>query len=532
MKELPTGLQEFEHIRKTDMIYVDKTDMIYKIISSGRKQFFISRPRRFGKTLLCWTLDALFSGKRELFEGLSIAKTDWAWESYPIIHLNMSLIDTANGPDGVKQSLIIQTEELADRHGIAIGREMAPGDMLRKVIVGAANKHSKPAVVIVDEYDKPFLDFFTNPAMAESIRNILSDYYVQLKANEPHIRFLFMTGISKFTKTGVFSKLNNLNDLSMDEEFGTMLGYTEKELVEYFTEHLTVCADKIKNSVDELVDRLKGYYDGFCFDGVQRVYNPFSMLNFLHSGKFDNYWMTSGSTKLIADYMKDRHLTVEQFRNMLIPRDFARDPGDIDTAPPESFVYQAGYLTLRESGDDDYFLLDYPNTEVLNSMSRLLASNMVQTTGGEFMDFRTPLIKALSSGNSEYLIDTFNRLLASIPYDDYVNAAKQAIGFGGKISTQEWLYRSTILAFLRGCGVLAFGEMHSNQGRSDLILTSRGVTWIIEIKVAKNNDCAELAQEALKQINDSQYAKPYENEKKVGVAIDDNTRQIGEWVEG
>jgi hypothetical protein len=531
MKNLPTGLQEFEYIRSTGTLYVDKTDMIYNIVSDTRKQFFISRPRRFGKTLLCWTLNALFSGKRELFEGLAIARTDWKWESYPVIHLNMSLVDTANGPDGVKRSLIIQTKETADRHGIIIDGEMAPSDMLRKVIVGTADKHGKPAVVIVDEYDKPFLDFFTNPPIAEEIRNILSDYYVQLKANEPHMRFLFMTGISKFTKAGVFSKLNNLNDLSMDEEFGTMLGYTEKELVENFAEHLTFSAAKMKISVDELVGRLRNYYDGFCFDGIQRVYNPFSVLNFLGKHKFLNYWINSGSPRIIAEYMKDRNLTVEQFRGMEVSMDFAFSPGEIETSPPESFLYQAGYLTLREGGED-YYLLDYPNTEVLDSMSELVIRNMVQTTGGEFMDFRTPLIDALMEDDCELFIETINRLLASIPYDDYINAEKQGRRINRKkISTQEWLYRSTILAFLRGCGVLAFGEMHGNQGRSDLILTCRGVTWIIEIKVAKNNDCAELAQEAIKQINDSQYAKPYENAKKVGIAIDDNVRQIGEWIE-
>ncbi|MDR2577621.1 MAG: PD-(D/E)XK nuclease domain-containing protein [Chitinispirillales bacterium] len=208
-----------------------------------------------------------------------------------------------------------------------------------------------------------------------------------------------------------------------------------------------------------------------------------------------------------------------------------RNPGNIETAPPQNFLYQAGYLTLRERIDRD-FLLDYPNTEVLNSMSRLVAENMIQSGGGEFMDFRTPLITSLAGGKSKLLIETFNRLLASIPYDDYVGAARQAVELSDvEITTQEWLYRSTILAFLRGCGVLTFGEMHGNQGRSDLIVTCRGVTWIIEIKIAKNNDCETRAQEAMKQINDRQYAEPYKNGKKVGIAIDDNTRQIGGWVE-
>ncbi|MDR2577298.1 MAG: ATP-binding protein [Chitinispirillales bacterium] len=515
MQKLPTGLQEFEYIRKAGALYVDKTDMIYNIVSEAKKQFFISRPRRFGKTLLCWTLNALFSGKRELFEGLAIAKTDWEWESFPVIHLDMSKVCTDEGSAGVRRSLAFQMKRAANEHGVGLDAEMGAGEMLTEIIIESAKKHGKPAVVI------------------EEVRDIMRGCYTQLKANEPHIRFLFMTGISKFTKAGVFSTLNNLNDLSLDENFGTMLGYTEKELVECFDEHLAVCAGKLKISVGELVDRLREYYNGSCFDGVHRVYNPFSMLNFLHSGEFDNYWMESANPKIIADFMKERSLTVEQFRGMPVSRDFVRNPGNIETAPPQNFLYQAGYLTLRERIDRD-FLLDYPNTEVLNSMSRLVAENMIQSGGGEFMDFRTPLITALAGGKSKLLIETFNRLLASIPYDDYVGAARQAVELSDvEITTQEWLYRSTILAFLRGCGVLTFGEMHGSQGRSDLIVTCRGNTWIIEIKVTGNNDCEAQAQEAMKQINDRQYAEPHKNGKKVGIAIDDNTRQIGgsRWVE-
>jgi hypothetical protein len=491
-------------------------------------QFFISRPRRFGKTLLCWTLNALFSGKRELFEGLAIAKTDWEWESYPVIHLDMSKVCTDEGSAGVRRSLAFQMKCAANEHEVDLDADMGAGEMLTKIIIETAKKHGKPAVVIVDEYDKPFLDFYNKPPMAEEVRGIMRGCYSQLKSNEPHIRFLFMTGISKFTKAGVFSTLNNLNDLSLDSKFGALLGYTEKELVGYFAEHLEAGAEKLKISVDELVDRLRRYYNGFCFDGSQRVYCPFSVLNFFSDCRLLNYWMDSGGTRVIAEYMKGRNLTVEQFRGMPVSMNFVFSPGEIESTPPEGFLYQAGYLTLREGGDD-YFLLDYPNTEVLDSMSELVTRNMVQSGGGEFMNFRTSLIDALTEDDCELFIETINRLLASIPYDDYISAMKQ--GRRLKITAQEWLYRSTILAFLRGCGVLTFGEMHSNQGRSDLIVTCRGVTWVLEIKVAKNNDCAEQALEAMKQINDNQYAAAYPNAKKVGIAIDDGTRQIGEWIE-
>jgi len=531
MKQLPTGLQVFEYIRQKDTVYVDKTDMLYNLVSGARKQFFLSRPRRFGKSLTCWTLDALFSGKRELFEGLAISKTDWEWESYPVIHLDMSKISTDSGVAGARESLTGETDDIARKHKVDLRGATMPGDMLKRTIVEVSEKHGKPAVVLVDEYDKPFLDFYNKPPMAQEVRDIMRSYYSQLKANEPHIRFLFMTGISKFTKAGVFSALNNLNDMSLDEDFGTLLGYTEKELVENFGEYLEAGAEKIKCSVDDLVEKLREYYNGFCFDGVQRVYCPFSVLNFFKGYKFMNYWINSANPQIIANYMKDRRLTVEQFRGVEVSMDFVSYPGEIETAPPESFLYQSGYLTLRDGISGD-FSLDYPNTEVLNSMSELVYKNILQSSG-EYIDLCAPLQRALFEGNSKLFVNTIDNLLASIPYDDYTAAAKQGLAHTGlEMSTQEWLYRSNILAFLRGCNVLAFGELHGNKGRSDLQIMHKGIPWVIEIKVARNDDCAAKAAEAMKQMNDSQYADPYKNARKLGIAIDDKTRRVGEWVEG
>jgi len=531
MKLLPTGLQEFEYIRKNNGLYVDKTDMVYNLVSGIKKQFFLSRPRRFGKTLMCWTLRELFSGKRELFDGLAIAKTDWKWESYPIIHLDISKITTDGGIDDVRKSLAEQTEKIACEYQIDVSGAKAPGSKLDTLINGVSKKYGRPTVVIVDEYDKPFLDFYDKPNIAQEVRDILRNFYIQLKANEPHIRFLFMTGISKFSKMGAFSTLNNLNDISLDEDFGTMLGYTEKELVQYFGEHIETKAKKLKLPVDALIEKMRYHYNGFCFDGINKVYCPYSILSYLGSSgrKFSNYWMKTATPKILANYMKDRNLTVEQFRGMQVSEDFADSPGEIETARPESFLYQSGYLTLRDGISDDYSL-DYPNAEVLDSMSQLVYNNIMRSGGDDnFMDLRNPLLRAVGDGDSDLLIKTINSLLASIPYDDYGKAAQQAIELSG-IPAQEWLYRSTILAFLRGCGVLVFGELHSNKGRSDLLVSHKGKAWIIEIKVAYNDDSVDKAKEAMTQINEKQYADQFVTAKKVGIAIDDKLRQIREWV--
>jgi len=531
MKKLPTGVQVFEVLRKKDGLYVDKTDKFYDLLTGVKSQYFLSRPRRFGKTLLCWTLDALFSGKRELFEGLAISKTDWDWEEYPVIRLDMSDIKTSSGIDGVRESLFLQAENIAKKHKIDINGITLPGIMLDRVIAGVSQKHGKTVVVIVDEYDKPFLDFYKKPEIAQEVREIMRDYYITFKANELHIKFLFMTGISKFSKMGVFSTLNNLTDISLDENFGTLLGYTEEELAKYFGEHIKIKAKKLKLSAGELIEKMRHYYNGFCFDGIQRVYCPYSVLSFLDStsSKFSNYWMKTATPKILADYMKDRNLTVEQFRGLQVSEDFADSPGEIETARPESFLYQSGYLTLRDGISDDYSL-DYPNAEVLDSMSKLVYNNIMRSGGDDnFMDLRTPLLRAIGDGDSDILIDTINRLLASIPYDDYAKAAELAIKLSG-IPAQEWLYRSTILAFLRGCGILVFGEIHTNKGRTDLLVSHRGKAWVIEIKVAYNDDSIDKAKEAMTQINDKQYAGQFVNAKKMGIAINNESRQIEKWL--
>jgi len=530
MKQLPTGLQIFEYIRKKDGLYVDKTGMIHQIVSGLRNQFFLSRPRRFGKTLMCWTLDALFSGKRELFEGLAISKTDWEWESCPVIHLDMSEVNTSVGIDGVMESLREQMRVIARAHGVDIGGLTMPGVMLNRIITETSEKHGKPAAVIVDEYDKPFLDFYTKPPVAQEVREIMRDCYINFKVKERYIKFLFMTGISKFARMGVFSTLNNLNDISLDKEFGTLLGYTEKELLDYFREYLEAGAKKLGCSVDELVEKMRQYYNGFCFDGSAKVYCPFSVLNFFNDYEFSNHWMNSASPKIIADYMKDRNLTVEQFAGMPVSKDFVKNPGEIETALPESFLYQAGYLTLRKDGSGE-FLLDYPNTEVLESMSRLASDNIIRSGGEYFADFRIPILDAMKDDNAELFIETLNRLLAGIPYDDYAKSAQLAIKRSG-LPAREWLYRSTILAFLRGCGVLALAETHTGKGRSDLLVCRHGTAWVVEIKVAYDNDGKAKAQEALEQINARQYADPFKTAKKLGIAIDDGTRQIKDWVAG
>jgi hypothetical protein len=273
---------------------------------------------------------------------------------------------------------------------------------------------------------------------------------------------------------------------------------------------------------------MRGYYNGFSFDDEvsASLYNPYSTLSFFAEKKWYNYWMDSGRTKVIADYMKNRHLTVEQFRNLSISIDFAKSPGEMESAPPYGFLYQCGYLTLRPGTNDD-LSLDYPNTEVLNAMSALVAQNMLQHKGDDYTYCRGDLLDGLLKLDCEKVIAVFNRLLASIPYDDYASAVSQTVP---SIHIQEWLYRTAILSFLRGCGVVVFAEAHSSLGSSDLLIAHRSVAWVIEIKVAyEGNKPATKAKEAFRQIETKNYAKQYANTVCIGMAIDDKVRQITDW---
>ncbi|MDR1743432.1 MAG: ATP-binding protein, partial [Dysgonamonadaceae bacterium] len=307
------------------------------------------------------------------------------------------------------------------------------------------------------------------------------------------------------------------------------LGYNEDEIVKYFPEDLKDTAEKFGISIEKLLDRMRYYYNGFCFDGIHKLYNPFSTINFLKTKNFDNFWMESGTTKLIYDYLKNHKLSVEQFHNIRVSRDFARSPGDMDSTPPEGFLYQGGYLTVSRA-EGEFFALDYPNTEVLNSMSRLVSEIVCKNNDNEFTGCRSALFFSLETKNKETLMSTFNHLLASIPYDDFRKGAENNIMDNRyTFSLHEWHYRSMILAFVRGCGVAAVAEMHTNLGRADLVLDFLGNVWVIEVKVAyKPEDVPAKLAEAKAQIIDGNYTAPYPNATAIAMVIDDTKREITE----
>ena len=528
--KLPIGIQTFEEIISDGNVYVDKTKHLVNLIDTG-KIYFLARPRRFGKSLTVSTFDALFSGNKKLFKGLYAEEflNRPGFQPSPVIRLDMSDITTNMGLEVLESSMQRLTRDVARKLDVNLPDMLSSGDLLSELIVLAAEKYKQKVVLLIDEYDKPYTDFFNKPDMADKIRDVLRNYYSRIKAKDEYIRFTFITGISKFTKMGVFSTLNTPKDISMMPEYAEICGYTEEEIIRYFPDYLEDTAEYMKISIPELIQRMRDYYNGFTFDreAKVRLYNPYSTLLFFSDRDFANYWIESGYSKLIAEYMKDRYLTVEYFRNFPISKDFARSPGDVDKTPPEGFLYQCGYLTLRPGTIKD-LSLDYPNTEVLNSMSAMETQSMLEYKDESYNQCQTDLLSGLINKDADRLIGALNRLLACVPYDDFAAAARQGISNKNiNMKPNEWLYRHTILTFLQGCGVVVTPEVHTNKGCSDLVVCYRGNFWVIEIKVARACENAKRkAQEAYRQIIKNNYATPYPNAVCLGLCIDDSLRQI------
>ena len=492
---LPIGVQTFEIIRQDNLLYVDKTSRLEELVKNCRR-VFLSRPRRFGKSLTLSTLDALFSGKAELFRGL--AAEAWAIEQAkhpaPVLRLDMSMMsvsDIAQFEGSLNSALTWRAEDA----GVTLSSQQ-PSDKFQELI-RALYRQSGPVVVLIDEYDKPILDKIGNLEAAEAMRGSLRTLYTVLKGCDEYLRFVMLTGISKFTKTGVFSAMNNLRDISMVEEFGDIVGYTQEELERDFADWLDDAAGKMSLSRQELLTRMKDYYDGFCFDGATRLYNPFSILNFLADREFKNYWYHSGSPTFILSYLRSHGIDdPEVYRHKSVSADFA-DSQEIERARPESFLYQAGYLTI-ESAEEQELTLDYPNREVLNSISRLYLDNVYRVE--DFTALGSNLWRALKDGDIEGAVKLYNTALAGIPYQDLTRR-------------DESLYRSLFLMLLRGAGITAHGEVPTNRGRSDVLVLFPHRVVVLEFKLARSEgEIARLRAEGQRQIEEKGYAKPYDGE--------------------
>ena len=497
LQELPIGVQDFVAMRQDKLLYVDKTARLQELVTNGRR-YFLSRPRRFGKSLTLSTLDAMFSGKVELFKGLAAEK--WVAEQSkhpsPVLRFDMSLMKSSNA-DGLEQTLMETINRLALELELKTPSKTLEG-MFQDILLNLYKRDGK-IVVLIDEYDKPMLDNIGNIEKANAVRQVLRSFYTVLKGCDDYLRFVMLTGISKFSKTGVFSAMNNLQDISMNRRYGDIVGYTQEELEKTFVNWITQTANELSLDRRELLGKIKDYYDGFSFDGETQLYNPFSILNFLFEGEFSNYWYESGSPSFIVEYMKQHAVRdPEEYCGITVKRNFTSTQ-EIEQADPVSFLYQAGYLTIKEK-EEQQLTLDYPNREVRDSISSMYLEHVyhVESYGA----LGSQIWKALKAHDIAKVVELYNIALSGIPYDDY------------KDQGEIW-YRSLFLMLLRGAGVTANGEAHTNKGRPDVIAHFPEQVIVLEFKYAEgSSEIGSKRAEGEKQIQEKNYAKPYEAENR------------------
>jgi hypothetical protein len=533
-KRLPVGLQTFSEIIEDNWYYVDKTSYIAKMIAGEGKAWFLARPRRFGKSLTLSTIKAVFSGDRALFKGLDIEPRlgEAPFAPRPVIRLDMLKVCTSGRPAGLGEALGDMTFYAAEDLGVEVPDNQAPGGMLESLVASLARKTGQPVAVLIDEYDRSFTDFLGKPDRMERARQVLRGYYSPLKAADDRISFIFITGVSRLSRPSLFP--GAITDISIDPAYGALCGFTHDEVVRNFGRRLEDAAESLKMAPEQLAERMRSFYEGFCFDGETKVHNPFSALQFIRDRAFWNYWYETGSPERLAEYMGERRLTVERFRGLEISRGFARDPGDVGQTPPEGFLNQSGYLSLRPGRSPDTFRLDYPNQEVYGAVCQLWVAGHYGDANRSALAIDA-LRPAFASGGAEAVVKGLNKLLARIPCDGYADALQQCAlqpGSGSPAPKADWrerFYRASLLACLGGAGLDARKEVHGPPGRTDMVVESKGRVWVLELKACREaGDDQETAEAALAGILEGARGHG-EDAVALGMAMDCGRRAITAW---
>ncbi|MBO4335442.1 MAG: AAA family ATPase [Desulfovibrio sp.] len=497
---LPVSEPNFANLRQDGNLYIDKTGFLQRLIEEGR-WYFLARPRRFGKSLTVSTLEAMFKGRTDLFAGLKAEAwvTEQAKHPSPVVHLDLSLWDSTGTPKALNEWLIDEVLAVADTYNLTLAAKKTSAQalsfLLRKLCAAKGQ-----VVVLIDEYDAPILANLDDLRRVHSLRIVLREFYKVLKGSSSLIRFVFLTGISKFTKTGIFSALNNLEDISMCPESAAITGYTDQELAIHFSEY-------IKNTMQQLgyteqnkfLEDVKNYYDGYSFDGQARVYNPYSIVNFFKTSTFKNFWYESGSSSSIATYFKKYKVdNPDIYRSCNVSPNFLSS-FEIEKTSPESFFFQSGYLTITKI-EESKITLDYPNTEIINSMAQMYMDYIYKIP--KHTDLSESLWRSLQTGNIQSIIENYNIELSAIPYADFQNAG-------------EGLYRAAFLLLLRSAKISAFSEVPTKNGRSDLIIETQDLVLILEFKLARQkNELESKLQEGMRQFSEKNYLTPYQHEKR------------------
>ncbi|MGL5894558.1 MAG: AAA family ATPase, partial [Bacteroidales bacterium] len=401
---IPTSNYDFAYLIENDMMYVDKTDYLYQLAESKNNCFFLSRPRRFGKSLAVSTLKYIFQGRRDLFAGLKIDSMNYDWVEYPVVNLNMSELKH-DSKDSFSRSLLKSLKQVALDLDVVIDTDDEFGDIFRDILHNAASQSPTGKVVLlIDEYDAPLVNNIDAPHL-EDIRAILENFYIQIKAANSVLRFTFMTGVTRFSKVSVFSKLNHMIDISMDIDYATMFGFTQAELESHFGDRIAQLAEQEGVEVGEMLHMIKRWYNGYCFHRLSdTVYNPVSVGRFMNHGEFNNWWFETGSPSFLIKQLRKKPISYFDLLHEPVSEDFVGsfDPANIDA---RSLLFQTGYLTIasaeRELGFGWVYILKFPNLEVETSLTRYLMAELGGSDIDKPIHTVRPLVRALRQGDSD-----------------------------------------------------------------------------------------------------------------------------------
>ncbi|MDR3291531.1 MAG: AAA family ATPase [Methanobrevibacter sp.] len=508
---LSLGIANFSSLIEQNKIYVDKTRFIKKMLDHGETYYFLSRPRRFGKTLMVSTLESFFQGKKELFKHTYIYdKWDWN-EKYPVIHLNMSE-ETNTSPEKLRKSIVDTLNIISEEKEIEIKKDLLLEKKFSQLIKLLYKSGGKKVVVLIDEYDAPIIDNINNTSLADENREIVQNFYNILKTSEEYIKFVFVTGISKFTKTSIFSKFNNLTELTLDDDYSTICGISHDELKEYYSDHIQVMADKNNYTYEETLERIDFFYDGYSWDGINKVFNPNSTLHSLAQKEFQSFWFSTGTPRFLSEIFKKRKITEDYFTPTLLKSTEldAINPDDINET---TLLFQSGYLTVDKKifeNNEFYYCLKIPNFEVEQAYKDNFLKLYIEKFENKFRNSQKIVWDELINGDCKKFSQNLRAFISGIPYYNRISMD----------NSEKWkVYSMIFTIWAEETDFYLTVEKAIEDGRIDFVLenSENDQTLIIEMKYTANQSKSldSLINKAFKQIEHKKYWWAYTGEIKI-----------------
>ena len=515
---LPVGIQSFEEIRKGGYLYVDKTDIIWQLANRGKKYNYLSRPRRFGKSVLVDTLEAYFMGKKELFEGLKIMQMETEWVKRPVIRLDMSRAGAE--PETLRSYLNNIFRQYEGEYSLAPDPTDSLADRFDAIIVGAYKQTGQQVAILIDEYDSPLQHSWKTP-YHEACTAIYREVFAILKADDKYEKFVFITGITKFTQISLFSVLNNLSNISFEPEYAAICGITKEEVLRDFKPEINKLAEYEDWTFNEAVAKLTAYYDGYHFSrrNMVDVFNPFSLINALADSDLKNYWASSGATSMLPKFVDDMEIRLKDFDNSAL-LDTIIETSDVTGGGAELFLYQSGYLTIKGYINGTY-LLGIPNFEVRQALNEIVLPTLAMRKNNDLQSTQAFLNVHLSLGNLPEAMKCLKALIADVPYSNKKLASMD-------MEERYRLIMSTIF-YAIGCRVEV--EKMIATGRIDMVVENTNFIYVLELKLS-NNGGVDAAAEQMKA---KQYAEPFKADKRkviaLAIELDDMGKGLVDWKE-